>query len=120
MATTLNQVERDFVEFMALDQQRPYSELEMILQQTRRDYTFGTLGYRELCVTMHNLWRMAYDDHHEQALIEAYQFHELHLFRFLLYSYAKHSPLSKLLDYGGVLLRLLARREVAPLTYQKR
>jgi SAM-dependent methyltransferase len=88
MKKELNQVEKDFIEFLSLKKGRSTGETEKIFLETRKNFRFAGPRYRDLCDKMHNLFRIMYDDKDEASLVESYKFHELaHLLRMISYSY---------------------------------
>ena len=105
----LNQIETDFIEFISKKRNQPYREIEQIFLVTKNRFKFYNSRYRELCDTVHNLFKILYDDVDEKELIDSYKFHALmHLFRFISYSYPKSAPSYS--DYLKYLKRILIRR----------
>lgn len=105
----MNQVEKDFIEFISKKRNRSYKEIEDIFLATRNRFKFSTPKYRELTDTVHRLFRIMYDDIDEKELIDSYKFYALmHLFRFISYSYPK-SVLNT--DYLVALTKAIVRGE---------
>lgn len=90
MEEKLNEVERDFIEFVAERRKRPSREIEQIFIKTKQQFTFSERKYRKLGSDIHKFYRIMYDAATEEDSIEAYRFHSLlHLFRFISYTYPK-------------------------------
>lgn len=86
----LNEIERDFIEFISVKRNCPYKEIEDIYLTTKDRFKFSSSKYRKLTDTVHNIHKVMYDDKSEKELIDSYKFHALmHLFRFISYSYPK-------------------------------
>ena len=93
MDTHLNQVEKDFIEFLSQKRNRSYREVEDVFLITKERFNFSGSEYRKLADTIHNLFKIMYDDVDERDIIDAYKFHALmQLFRFISYSYPASSP----------------------------
>lgn len=106
----LNQIEIDFIEFISKKRNRPYREIEQIFVITKKRFKFYNSKYRGLCDTVHNLFKILYDDVDEKELVDSYKFYALmHLFRFISYSYPKSAPSYS--DYLKYLIRILINRK---------
>jgi 2-polyprenyl-3-methyl-5-hydroxy-6-metoxy-1,4-benzoquinol methylase len=91
MKANLNQVEKDFIEFISKKRNRPYKEIENIYFTSKNRFEFSSSKYRELNESIHNLFKIIYGDKNEKELIDSYKFHALmHLFRFISYSYPQN------------------------------
>ena len=109
---SLNQIESDFIEFVAKKRNRPYAILAQTFLETRMRFRFSGLQFRELGDTIHNLFRVMYDDSDETALVESYRFHALlHLFRFISYSYPG-TPKPRDYYYLKYFLKAISRGEL--------
>lgn len=62
----LNQVEKDFIEFISKKRNRSYGKVEDIFLTTRNQFKFSGPEYRELCGTIYNLFKILYDDVDEE------------------------------------------------------
>ena len=90
MEEKLNEIEKDFIAFVAEKRKRPLDEIEQIFIKTKQQFTFSEGKYRKLGSDIHKFYRIIYDAATEEDAIEAYRFHALlHLFRFISYSYPK-------------------------------
>jgi SAM-dependent methyltransferase len=90
MDKTLNEVETDFVEFMAAKRNRPLHEIEDIFRRTKDRFRFTGLEYAKLTGDIPCLYRIMYDTKTEADLIECYRVHQLlHLFKYISYTYPK-------------------------------
>jgi SAM-dependent methyltransferase len=88
----LNETEKAFIEFMCKKTHRSYAETEAIFLGTIERFKFASAEYRELCVSLHELFRILYDDVDEEGLLDSYRFHALpHLFRMMSDSYSLYS-----------------------------
>jgi len=86
----LNEVERDFIEFMAARRNRPVAEMEEIFVSTRARFGFSGPDYGRLTGLIPRLYRIMYDTSTEEETVKCYRAHELlHLFKYLSYSYPK-------------------------------
>jgi len=111
MAIELNQIERDFIEFISRRRNRSYSEIEDFFIRAKNRFMFSRLEYRKLAETIYHLYEVLYDDRNEKGLVDAYKFHELlHLFRFISYSYPRPRP--RYGDYGRALIRIIRHGDV--------
>ncbi|MFC1731688.1 class I SAM-dependent methyltransferase [candidate division KSB1 bacterium] len=82
----LNEIELDFVDFIAQKKCVSKDVVKKLYLQTRELFDFGSIEYRNLCDTNHRLFSLLYGEDTEEELIKSYQFHELlHLYRFLSY-----------------------------------
>ena len=91
MKTSLNQCEKDFIEFISKKRNCSYEEMEDIYLSTKNRFNFSSFEYRKLTDDIHNLFKVMYDDKNEEELIDSYRFHALiHLFRFISYSYPQN------------------------------
>jgi 2-polyprenyl-3-methyl-5-hydroxy-6-metoxy-1,4-benzoquinol methylase len=90
MEEKLNQIEQDFIEFMAEKKNRPREVIEDIFITTKKRYKFSEPEYAMLVGQVQDLYRILYDPVDEESCIEAYSYHALlHLFNYLSYSYPK-------------------------------
>lgn len=90
MDTKLNEVEIDFIEFMAEKRNRPLAEIENIFRKTKERFKFCGLEYVKLTDQIPRLYRIMYDTATEEDTIGCYQAHEfLHLFAYISYTYPK-------------------------------
>lgn len=90
MKQNLNQIEKDFVEFMSGKKKRHYEVMEKLYLRTREEFKFQGPKYEKLSGIIIRLLRMMYDITDEHSAVEAYQaFAYLHLLRYLTYSYPK-------------------------------
>lgn len=114
MNMNLNQVEKDFIEFLSKKRNRPCREMEDVFLRTRNRFKFSSLKYRELCLTVYSLNYILYDDVDEKDIIDSYKFHALmNLFRFISYTYPKSG--SRYFDYLRALMSAVIKGEFGKL-----
>jgi len=90
MDTNLNQVEKDFVEFISTKRDRPYNEVEKIFLQLKNRFKFKGKPYRKLSSYIRGFFKIMYDSKDEHSLIEANQFYALlHTYNYISYTYPK-------------------------------
>ena len=61
MDAKLNEIEVDFIEFMAGKRGRPIDEIESIFRKTKETFKFGSPEYAKLTGQIPNLYRILYD-----------------------------------------------------------
>ncbi|MBN1126424.1 MAG: methyltransferase domain-containing protein [Sedimentisphaerales bacterium] len=107
MSRPLNEVENDFIEFMAARTGRPRQEVEATFIRIRDRFGFATDRFLGMTGEVAELYKMLYDTGTEADTIRCYQFHcLLHLYCHLAYTYPK--PKRK---YGKELVRDLKKGE---------
>jgi len=90
MNTNLNQVEKDFVEFISTKRDRPYNEVEKIFLQLKNRFKFKGKPYQKLSSYIRGFFKIMYDGKDECSLIEANQFYALlHTYNYISYTYPK-------------------------------
>ncbi len=90
MNTELNEVENDFIEFMAAKRNRPLPETKSVFCKTKERFKFSGPEYAKLTGQIPQLHRILYDTTTEEDTVRCYQAHELlHLFAYISYSYPK-------------------------------
>jgi 2-polyprenyl-3-methyl-5-hydroxy-6-metoxy-1,4-benzoquinol methylase len=110
----LNEVEGDFVEYIAAKRGIPLPQTLVSFINAKRQFRFSSFAYRELGEKIHQLFHFAYTDIDERHLVETYKYHELlHLLRFISYSYARSGLISKTRDYLQCISAMLLRAEFA-------
>jgi 2-polyprenyl-3-methyl-5-hydroxy-6-metoxy-1,4-benzoquinol methylase len=88
MDKELNRVEEDLIEFVSRYRNRTVQEIKEIYIRTRNKFYFSSERYRTLCLDIHELHRLFYDDVDESELIDTYRQHSvMHLFRHISYSF---------------------------------
>ncbi len=90
MTSELNQVERDFIEFMSQKTNRPIARTEELFRQTRRRFQFAGDDYSRLAGDIAHLFRMLCDTDTEEGMIDCYRMHALpNIFKYISYTYPK-------------------------------
>ena len=90
MEEKLNEIEKDFIEFVSIKKKRPHETTKRIFLETRDYFKFTMPTYGKKVGGFRRLHRIIYHPTDEAGAIEAYQFYGLlHLFRYLSYSYPK-------------------------------
>ena len=96
MDVKLNEVETDFIEFMAARRNKPAAELEEVFRRTKARFGFSGPDYAKLTGQIPRLYRIMFDTTTAEETVKCYRAHELlHLFAYLSYTYPK--PKSSLL-----------------------
>ncbi len=90
MDAKLNEVETDFIEFMAARRNKPAAEVEEVFRRTKARFGFSGRDYAKLTGQIPNLYRIMYDTTTAEETVKCYRSHELlHLFAYISYSYPK-------------------------------
>ncbi|MBN1124759.1 MAG: methyltransferase domain-containing protein [Sedimentisphaerales bacterium] len=90
MSRALNEVEIDFVDFMAARTGRPRAEVEVIFINIRDRYGFETNRFLGMTGEVAELYKLLYDTKTEEDTIRCYQFHSLlNVYCHLAYTYPK-------------------------------
>ncbi len=90
MDAKLNEVETDFIEFIAAKRSRPLAEIKSVFCETKERFKFTGPEYAKLTGQIPHLHRILYDTTTEEDTVHCYQVHELlHLFAYISYSYPK-------------------------------
>ncbi|MCP4709281.1 MAG: methyltransferase domain-containing protein [Planctomycetes bacterium] len=105
MKDELNQLEKEFVEFMSVKNGRSYHEMEKLFFRTRREFRFRGSEYEDFTGRVIRHFQMYRDITDEVSAVEAYQFYSfMHLLRYLSYSYPKVTA-----DYLHETIRLMKK-----------
>lgn len=111
MRSVFNEIETDFIDFIAARRQRPQTEIGEIFLETKKEFELGSTDFAELNTKLYRLLRIFYDQSDERELVDSYSFYApMHLLRFIGYSYP---PIGKGMKEKGIrsLARLAGRED---------
>jgi 2-polyprenyl-3-methyl-5-hydroxy-6-metoxy-1,4-benzoquinol methylase len=109
MKNTLNQLEKDFIEFISKKKNCSYSESEGLFCGIKKRFNrFKGSEYEKFSGNIQGLFRIYYDVCDEYSAIEAYQYFALlHLFRYISYSYTKSAA-----DYLHESIKIIKKKQL--------
>ncbi len=105
MYTHLNQVEKDYIEFMSLKRSRPQEEIEKLYISLRQRFRFNSFKYQKLLSDIRHLFSLSHDAKDERETIDSIRLHELpEMLRHISFGFPKTIG-----DYFYETLRLLKK-----------
>ena len=109
MKNALNQLEKEFVEFISTKNSCTYSASECLFLGIRKRFNqFKGREYEKMAGGIKNLFRIYYDIYDECSAIKAYQYYALlHLLRYISYSYPK-----SFVDYLHESIKIIRRKQL--------